>query len=225
METLDRLEGIMHVQEIARDEDSMTDCEILELLLASSSQGQDHPPTAKKLIEHFGSLHGILQATSQQLDDIPSVNLQVRTKLQGLRLALRRLRTSHSLTNGGRDQVSRLGDYWRSKLGSFHTEVFETAFLDSALHLLHNGIERTAEGTIGRATVYPRRILESALFRGAAGVVLAHNHPNGVVLPSEHDKLVTRAIVLAAESIDVKVVDHLIVSRTDTFSFRSAGLL
>ena len=55
--------------------------------------------------------------------------------------------------------------------------------------------------------------------------MLAHNHPNGNVEPSEHDKVLTRAIVLAAETINLQVVDHLIVSPEEIFSFRKAGLL
>ena len=81
------------------------------------------------------------------------------------------------------------------------------------------------QGTIDRANGYPRRVIEAALLRGAAAVVLAHNHPNAHLTPSEHVKLLTRAIVLAAETVHLKVVDHLIVSAQDTFSFRKAGLL
>ena len=55
--------------------------------------------------------------------------------------------------------------------------------------------------------------------------MLAHNHPNGNVQPSDHDKVLTRAIVLAAETINLRVVDHLIVSPEETFSFRKAKLL
>ena len=73
--------------------------------------------------------------------------------------------------------------------------------------------------------MYPRRVVEAALRREAAAVVLAHNHPNGNVEPSERDKVLTRAIVLAAETINLRVVDHLIVSPEDVFSFRKAGLL
>ena len=55
--------------------------------------------------------------------------------------------------------------------------------------------------------------------------MLAHNHPNGNVSPTDQDKLLTRAIVLAAEAVNARVVDHLIVSAQETFSFRKAGLL
>ena len=73
--------------------------------------------------------------------------------------------------------------------------------------------------------MYPRRVIEAALKRQAAALVLAHNHPNGNVQPSEHDKVLTRAIVLAAETVGLRVVDHLIVSPEETFRFRQAGLL
>ena len=99
------------------------------------------------------------------------------------------------------------------------------AYVDSANALLTDGVEILQEGTVGRAAVYPRRVIEAALRRQAAAIVLAHNHPCGRLDPSEHDKLVTRAIVLAAETVGLRVVDHLIVSSDGVFSFRSAGLL
>ena len=73
--------------------------------------------------------------------------------------------------------------------------------------------------------VYPRRVVEAALKRGAATIVLAHNHPNGKVAPSEHDKTLTRAIVLAGATVNLRVLDHLIVSAEEVFSFRKEGLL
>ena len=128
----------------------------------------------------------------------------------------------------GRDSLSEpslLSEFWRMRIGALGVEVFEIAYLDSAYRLLRDGVETVEEGTVDRATVYPRRVIEAALKRGAAALVLAHNHPNGDATPSEQDKLVTRAIVLAAETVHVKVADHIIVSAHDTFSFRKAGLI
>ena len=119
----------------------------------------------------------------------------------------------------------RLRDFWRMRIGALQHEVFGVAYLDSANALLSGGVELLQEGTVDRAAVYPRRVIEAALRRHAAAIVLAHNHPSGRLDPSEHDKLVTRAIVLAAETIGLRVVDHLIVSPDDVFSFRTAGLL
>ena len=86
-------------------------------------------------------------------------------------------------------------------------------------------VERLEEGAVDRATVYPRRVVEAALRRGAAAIVLAHDHPNGDPAPSRHDKTLTRAIVLAAETVQVRVVDHLIVAAGQVFSFRRESLL
>ena len=111
------------------------------------------------------------------------------------------------------------------RIGANPNEAFEVAYLDSGYRLLRDGVERLEEGTIDRAAIYPRRVVESALRRGAAAIVLAHNHPNGNVKPSEPDKLLTRALVMAAETVQLKIVDHLIVSLDESFSFKKAGLL
>ena len=121
--------------------------------------------------------------------------------------------------------AAKLSDFWRMRIGALKHEVFAVAYLDSGCRLLRNGVETLQEGTVDRAAVYPRRVIEAALKRQAAALVLAHNHPNGNVQPSEHDKVLTRAIVLAAETVSLRVVDHLIVSPEETFSFRQAGLL
>ena len=99
------------------------------------------------------------------------------------------------------------------------------AYLDSGHRLFRDGVERLEEGTIDRAAVYPRRVVESALRRRAPVLVLAHNHPNSDVKPSEQDKVLTRALVIAAETVQLKIFDHLIVSPDESFSFRRAGLL
>ena len=111
------------------------------------------------------------------------------------------------------------------RIGALRNEVFEVAYLDAGCRLLRDGIDRLGEGTINRATVYPRSVVESALRRGAAALVLAHNHPDGQVEPTEQDKLLTRAVVLAAETVEIKIIDHLVVSASAAFSFRKAGLL
>ena len=104
-------------------------------------------------------------------------------------------------------------------------EVFEVAYLDSKLQLIADGVERVAEGTIDRAAVYSRRVMEAAVNRHAAALVFAHNHPNGIAEPSEQDKLLTRSLVLAAQTLEIKVIDHIIVTDKAVFSFRKEGLL
>jgi DNA repair protein RadC len=177
------------------------------------------------LIAQFGNLRGILDAPIEDLRAVPGIGNVTPVALKIIKAAA----TLYLQQSGeGRDSLAdptRLAEFWRMRIGALQHEVFEVAYLDSGYRLLRDGVDTLEEGTIDRATVYPRRVIEAALKRGAAAVVLAHNHPNADLSPSEHDKVLTRAIVLAAETVHLKVVDHLIVSAQGTFSFRKAGLL
>lgn len=205
--------------------DGFADYEVVELLLTLAIPRSDVKQRAKALIARFGNLQGILDAPIEELRAVRGIGSVTPVALQIIKSAA----TLYLQQSGeGRDSLAdpdRLADFWRLRIGSLRNEVFEVAYLDSAYRLLRNGIEMLEQGTIDRAAVYPRRVIEAALRRGAAALVLAHNHTNGNVTPSEHDKVLTRAIVLGAETVHLKVVDHLIVSAQETFSFRKAGLL
>ena len=199
--------------------------EVVELLLTLAIPRSDVKEPAKALLDRFGSLRGVLDATLHELESVRGIGKVAAISLHVIReAATLYLQQASEVTEVLRDP-DRLSDFWRMRIGGLRHEVFAVAYLDSAHRLLRNGVETLQEGTIDRAAVYPRRVVEAALRRQAAALVLAHNHPNGIVQPTEHDKIVTRAVVLAADTIGLRVVDHLIVSPQDTFSFRKAGLL
>ena len=199
--------------------------EVIEMLLTLAIPRLDVKQPAKALLERFGSLRGVLDAPLTELRSVKGIGEVASISLKVIREAA----TLYLLETSEEAQVlrepERLSDFWRMRIGHLKHEVFAVAYLDSAHRLLRNGVETLQEGTIDRAAVYPRRVVESALRRQAAALVLAHNHPNGNVEPSEQDKMVTRAVALAAETISLRVVDHLIVSAAKTFSFREARLL
>lgn len=205
--------------------DGFADYEVIELLLTLAVPRSDVKQPAKALIAQFGNLRGILDAPLEELRAVTGIGSVTPVALQIIKAAA----ALYLQQSGeGRDSLAdptRLSEFWRMRIGALQNEVFEVAYLDSGYRLLRDGVETLEEGTIDRATIYPRRVIEAALKRGAAAVVLAHNHPNGNLTPSEHDKVLTRAIVLATETVHLKVIDHLIVSVHDTFSFRKAGLL
>ena len=201
------------------------DHEVVELLLTLAITRLDVKQPAKALLQRFGSLRGVLDAPLQELQSVKGIGEIAATALHVIRESATLYLQEVSEGEEALHDSERLSDFWRMRIGALKHEVFAVAYLDSANRLLRNGIETLHEGTIDRAAVYPRRVVEAALKRQAAAIVLAHNHPNGNVQPSEHDKLLTRAIVLAAETIRLRVVDHLIVSSTKAFSFRKAGLL
>ena len=205
--------------------EGMADYEVVELLLTLAIPRKDVKESAKRLILQFGNLKGILDAPVEELRTVEKIGTVTPVALKIIRAAA----TLYLQQNAeGRKILSdplQLGAFWRMRIGGLANEVFQVGYLDSPYRLLRDGVETLEEGTIDRANVYPRRMVETALRRGAAALVLAHNHPNGDVQPSEQDKLLTRALVLAAEAVQLKIVDHLIVSTADVFSFRKAGLL
>ena len=205
--------------------DGLADYEVVELLLTLAIPRSDVKQPAKALIGRFTNLRGILDAPIEELRAVSGIGSVAPAALKIIK-ATAALYLQQSCE--GRDMFldsTRLASFWRMRIGALSNEVFQVAYLDPAYRLLQDGVETLQEGTIDRMAVYPRRVIESALKRAAAGLVLAHNDPNRDVTPSDQDKTLTRAIVLAAETVHLKIVDHLIVSADDTFSFRKAGLL
>jgi len=205
--------------------DGFADYEVVELLLTLAIPRRDVKRQAKALIKKFGSLRGILDAPAEQLRQIDGIGtvapIALRVIKEAASLYLQQMAEEREFV-GDSESGSR---FWRSRIGALSNEVFEVGYLDSRLRLQRNGVERMEEGTTDRATVYPRMVIEAALKRKAAALVFAHNHPNGDVKPTEQDKVLTRALVLAASTVSIKVHDHLIVSADKVFSFRKEGLL
>lgn len=198
------------------------DQEVLELLLTLAIPRKDVKAPAKQLLKKFGSLRGVLDANASDLRSVEGIGTVAP-------VALRIVRESAQLylqeqVEGSTDRTD-LTRIWQLRLEPLNNEVFEVAYLDPAGRLLRNGIERLEEGTVDRAAVYPRTVMASALRRNCSGLVLAHNHTNGVPTPTERDKVLTRALVLAAETLGLRIFDHLIIGRSKVFSFAAEGLL
>jgi DNA repair protein RadC len=199
--------------------------EVVELLLTLCIPRRDVKSCAKALLVRFGSLRAILDAPTSELQHVTGIGAVAPVALRIIREAANlylQQRAEGAIVLASSDALKA---FWRSRLGGLRNEVFEVAYLDSASRLMRDGVEVLEQGTVDRAAVYPRRVMEAALQRGAAALVVAHNHPNGNVSPSEQDKVLTKALVLAATALQVKLVDHLIVSADEVFSFREAGLL
>lgn len=199
--------------------------ETLELVLTLAIPRRDVKPHAKNLLSQFGSLRGVLDASPEALKSVEGIGDATITALAIIK-SVAEAYTQEKLESRSVDfAMSDLAAFWRMRIGALQTEVFEVAYLDTAGRVIANGIERLAEGTLDRATVYSRRVMKAAVERQAASLVLAHNHTNDLAEPSEQDKLLTRALVLAAQTLEIGVADHLIITRDSVFSFREEGLL
>lgn len=114
-------------------------------------------------------------------------------------------------------------DFLRVMFAKETHEVFTIIFLDSQHGVLD--YQSLFQGTIDGAAVYPREIVKAVLDNNAAAVILCHNHPSGSAEPSQADRSITNRIISALETVDVKVLDHLIAGGSEIVSFAERGLI
>jgi len=114
-------------------------------------------------------------------------------------------------------------NYLTLSLALEEREHFHVLFLNNQHQLLLDA--RLFSGTIDGASVYPREVVKQALQCNAAAVILAHNHPSGVCVPSEADKGITDKLKQALTTVDIRVLDHIIVGHMETYSFAEQGAL
>lgn len=114
-------------------------------------------------------------------------------------------------------------DYCRLSIGALEHEVFAMLHLDNQHRLIT--LEVLFRGTIDGAAVYPREVVKSVLGNNSSAVIFTHNHPSGIAEPSAADIAITRRLQVALNTIDVRVLDHLVVSGEDAVSFAARGLI
>lgn len=199
------------------------DYELLELLLTYGIPRRDVKPIAKKLIKRFGSLSGVLDASPNELEEVSGVGpisaILIRIVKELCSTYLEERMKSRDVLSSPQAVV----DFVRMKLSGLPYEAFMVIYLNTKNEVLN--WEVIQEGTIDRAVVFPRRIIEGALAQHASGLILVHNHPSGHHAPSEEDKSLTRSIVGAARTLDLRILDHLVIGKDGHFSFLENRLL
>ena len=182
--------------------DAFADHEVLELLLYYAVPRQDTNPIAHRLMEKFGSLDAVFDADRAALEEVEGIGENASTLISLMFPLMRRIRAS----SGAHETI--LSD----------TEQAGAYFLDLACHLV-------AEGETESVQLNMRKIVENALKCGASSVLLAHNHPSGVALPSPADNATTLSVFDALRTVGVELADHIIVADDDFVSLRHNGLL
>ncbi len=178
---------------------------------------------AREQLSAVGGLQSFFNLSSEKLLEISGLG-QARTAqilvVREMVTRFARARLSPRMTV--RDPEV-LADYLRLSLGSQKREKFRVFFLNKKLEVLAE--EDLFVGTVDETAVYPREIVERVLRCHATAIILAHNHPSGRLQPSPEDIRVTEKITTACALINVRVMDHVIVSSEGYFSFNSEGVL
>lgn len=195
--------------------------EVLELLLFYARARGDVNPLAHALLQEFGSLHGVLEASPEQLMCVKGVGEETATLLSMIVPLFRRYQTSRATDKVQLSGYRELADYCLSLLSGLRMERFCAVMMDGNYRLL--GVKVISEGSIDRVEAYPRRVVEAALNYNASRVVLCHNHPSGTLAPSSADIDCTRDILRALSAVNIVLLDHVIVADDRTCSMSMRG--
>ncbi len=203
--------------------DALPDYELLELILFSARPRGDVKPLAKELLKRFGSFARVIHAEEASLRDVPEVGDAVIAALKTIRVGAQRLIKSEISDQPVIQSWSALMDYCKLAMGNSKIEEFRVLFLNHRHALIADEVMQ--RGTINHTPVYPREIVKRALELSASALILLHNHPSGDPTPSKADIDITLKIIEAAATIGITVHDHVIITQTGHYSFKSFGLI
>lgn len=203
--------------------EGLHDYEILELLLTYAIPRKDVKPYAKDLIKRFGSLSGVLDASQEEIEGVAKIGPISATLIRLVKGVCEAYLADRMKSREVLSSPQAVLDFARLKLAGLRHEAFLAIFLNAKNRVLESKVIQ--EGTVDRAVIYPRRIVEEALSYHAAGIIFVHNHPSGDSQPSPEDKQLTSSLMEAARTIDLRVLDHIIVGREGYFSFMENHLL
>lgn len=201
--------------------DGFTDIQVLELLLFYAIPVRDTNPLAHGLLDKFGSLAAVLDAPMEKLTQVDGIKEHTATLIKLSKAIGRCYEVSKLGEMRILPTIEACGDYL---IAFFKDRKNETVFLlslDAKLKVLE--CREVGEGSINYASVPVRRVVEMALAAGASSVVLAHNHPSGIALPSGDDIQTTRRVAAALSAVEIKLVDHIVVADDDYVSLVQSG--
>lgn len=202
--------------------DNFEQLQVLELLLFYCIPRQDTNPIAHALLDRFGSVSKVLEATPEELKKVPGVGESAALFLSLIMATGRYYLVNQKEKDTILTSIEKCGQYL---LPFFHGRRNETVFLlclDAKCKVL--SCKEVGEGSVNSAAVPIRRIVEMALGDNATSVVLAHNHPSGLALPSGEDIQTTRRLSLALRAVEIELVDHVVVADGDYVSLAQSGM-
>ena len=208
---------------LSRGAAALSDAELLALLLRNGIPGKNVLQLAQELVDRFGGVAGLLHTPAEVLKTVkglgPAKRAELVAVLELARRALAQQLTQKPLFN----TPQAVRDYLQLQLGGLQHEVFAVLFLDSQHRLI--ALEEMFRGTLTQTSVYPREVVKQALTLNASSVVLAHNHPSGTAQPSRADEALTHTLKAALALVDVRVLDHFVVTASQAVSMAELGLV
>jgi DNA repair protein RadC len=199
----------------------LTSPELLAIILRTGLKGCNAVELAHQLMARFNGLRGLLAADAPTLMGVCGLGAAKTCELLAINELNRRALEEDLEAGQALDQPQRVKHYCIASLGHLRVEHCMALYLDSQYRLITS--EEISRGTLSQASVYPREVIKAGLKHHAAALILAHNHPSGVAEPSEADLALTRHLKHALALVDIRLLDHLIVTASGAVSLAERG--
>lgn len=202
--------------------DNFSEINILELLLFYSVPRKDTNPIAHALLKRFGNFANVLEAHYEELLEVKGITENSATLIKLLLPTYRYYFNSKDKSNMIITNIEVAGEYLAKSYIGHTNEIVKLMALDSKGRVI--GIYTLFEGNINSVHISVRKIVETAILSKATTVIIAHNHPGGIALPSEDDIKTTHEIRRALKAISVNLMDHIVIADDDFVSMYQSGL-
>lgn len=203
--------------------DAFHDYEIIELLLTLGTPRSDCKEQAKAALKKFKTLRGVLEAPVAELQEIPGIGPNNVFGLKLTQEVARKFLKEKIIKKQVCKSSNEVFNYLFHSMRDLKKEIFKVIFLDSKNRIVAE--ETLFEGTVNASSVYPRDIMSKALQYNAVSIIVVHNHPTGIPQPSQSDTEITKKLVSAGDTMQIKVLDHIIIGDNTYYSFADEDLI
>src|SRR5438132_13883594 len=211
----------------SRGASALSDPELIAILLRTGVPGANAIEVARELLKEYGSLRGVSRCSVHELEKIDGIGPAKAVQLAaafdlGNRLA------RETLSKQKIDSPELVNELVGPEMRRLRKESLRVILLDTRYHLIR--VEEVSMGSVNESIAHPRDVFRPALVASAYAVIVVHNHPSGDASPSQTDHSLTRRLAEAAELLQIKLLDHIVIGAPSEgnpgyFSFKEAGVL
>ena len=199
------------------------DYEIVELLLSLGTPRKDCKLPAKEALERFRSLRGVMEASSEELQEIEGIGAHSAFGIKLVREVADEYLKAKALEKPIFSSSREIFDYLYHSMRGLKKEIFKVIYLNSQNQIIDT--VDLSKGTVNSSAVSPREVIEGAIRNNAVSIIFVHNHPSGNPQPSDSDRSLTRELVCAGRIMRLRILDHIIIGDNKYYSFAGEGLI
>ncbi len=191
--------------------DSLSHAELIAILLRTGLKGVNVVEVGKQLLQKFGTLHALAQASVTDLQKVKGIGRDKAVTLVAAFALARKMAAELQAESPTLDNPENVVRLLRESNLVMQVETLQVVLLNTRRRLIR--VEQITDGTLDTLLVHPREVFKCAISANASAIVLAHNHPSGDPTPSEADIKVTRDLIRAGQLLKIEVLDHVILGR------------